>query len=48
MGINGEYGGVMSGDKLGLLRTSYGEVSYEIFRKEGYAFADKSAVIEEI
>ena len=48
MGINGEYGGVMSGDKLGLLRTSYGEVSYEIFRKEGYAFADKSAVIEEL
>ena len=38
----------MSGDKLGLLRTSYGEVSYEIFRKEGYAFADKSAVIEEL
>ena len=38
----------MSDDKLGLLRTSYGEVSYEIFRKEGYAFADKSAVIEEL
>ena len=38
----------MSNDKLGLLRTSYGEVSYEIFRKEGYAFADKSAVIEEL
>ena len=38
----------MSNDKLGLLRTSYGEVSYEIFRKQGYAFADKSAVIEEL
>ena len=31
-----------------LLRTSYGEVTYEIFRKEGYAFADKSAVIKEL
>ena len=38
----------MSGDKPGLLRTSYGEVTYEIFRKDGYAFADKSAVIKEL
>lgn len=38
----------MSDDKLGILRTSYGEVSYEIFRKEGYAFADKSTAIKEL
>ena len=36
----------MSDEKFGLLRTSYGEVSYEIFRKDGYAFADKSALIK--
>ena len=47
-GIDGEEGGFMSGDKLELLRTSYGEVAYEIFRKEGYAFADKSAAIKEL
>ncbi len=38
----------MSEDTSGLLRTSYGEVSYEKFRKQGYAFADKSAVIEKL
>ena len=36
----------MSDEKFGLLRTSYGEVPYEIFRKDGYAFADKSALIK--
>ena len=48
MGINGEYAGIMSKDTSGLLKTSYGEVSYELFRKQGYAFADKSAVIADL
>ena len=38
----------MSNDAFELLRTTYGEVVYEIFRKEGYAFADKSAAIKEL
>ena len=38
----------MSEVTSGLLKTSYGEVTYEIFRKQGYAFADKSAVIEKL
>ena len=38
----------MSKDTSGLLKTSYGEVSYELFRKQGYAFADKSAVIADL
>ena len=43
-----EEGGIMSEDTSGLLRTSYDEVSYEIFCRQGYAFADKSGFIESL
>ena len=38
----------MSEDKVELLSTPYGEVAYESFRELGFAFADKSAVIQEL
>ncbi len=38
----------MSEDKVELLCTPYGEVAYESFRELGFAFADKSAVIQEL
>ncbi|WP_019001928.1 AAA family ATPase, partial [Succinimonas amylolytica] len=38
----------MSEEKAELLSTPYGEVAYESFRKLGFAFADKSAVIKEL
>ena len=38
----------MSEYKVELLSTPYGEVAYESFRKLGFAFADKSAVIKEL
>ena len=38
----------MSEYKVELLNTPYGEVAYESFRKLGFAFADKSAVIKEL
>ena len=38
----------MSEDKVELLNTPYGEVTYESFRELGFAFVDKSAAIKEM
>lgn len=38
----------MSEDKVELLSTPYGEVAYESFRELGFAFADKSGLIESL